>query len=501
MVSERVNEMGQRQTANQRDVRQATDGSSQIVGEIPTVIQRGVVYLSAFVLLVTAILLYVGKAYVIVNARGRIVPEADVMTVQTLQGGVVRGVLAKTGDRLPAGTTILELDLSESGISVAELQQKLDAQRTQLARLRATAALIRTILADPDAALQATRNTVIATVGKTTELINGLEDTKAKVDGAKAAIAGWPGRKASLQREIAMTRDNVRINENNYASQARLLESTEAALVQKRTQLEGFRRLAERKLVSSLELGSEEERFRTAESGAAEARRRVEQLELDISNQKLKLAELESRVDSEPLGREAAHRQAQNVFRQNLALLRQDGENLATQSRELESALKSTETRLTLFERQVSLSAVTMPVSGIVAEMKVAHVGELVTVGQMVATVVPDGVPLVVEAAVPNRDVGFVKPGIEGRVKVDAYPFQQFGTLRARVRTVLPGLGGDSHFTVRLELLDATFAAGGTTLPLFPGLAVEAELFTSRQRLIDLMLGSGAGSAAAVRKP
>ena len=493
--------MGQRESARGQDLPEITDASSQIVGDIPSAIQRGVVYLSALVLIVTAMILYVGKAYVIVNARGRIVPEADVVTVQALQGGVVRGVLAKTGDRLPAGSTVLKLDLSESGMSVAEMGQKRDAQRAQLARLRATAALIGTILADPDTALQATRRTVIATVGKTTELINELEDTKVKVDGAQAAITGWPRRKASLQREIAMTRDNVRINENNYASQARLLESSEGALVQKRTQLEGFRRLAERKLLSSLELGTEEERFRTAESSAAEARRRVEQLELDISNQKLKLAELESRIDSEPLGREAAHRQAQNVFRQNLALLRQDGENLANQSRELESALKSTETRLALAENQVSLSAVTMPVSGIVAEMKVAHVGELVTVGQMVATVVPDGVPLIVEAAVPNRDVGFVKPGIEGRVKVDAYPFQQFGTLRARVRTVLPGLGGDNHFTVRLELLDATFAAGGTTLPLFPGLAVDAELLTSRRRLIDLILGPGAGSADAARKP
>jgi len=487
------------QDSNGRDRSEVTDGASHIVGEIPSVIQRGVVYLSALVMIVTAILLYVGQTYVIVNARGRIVPEADMVTVQALQGGVVRSVLAKAGDRLPAGTTVLKLDLAESGLSVAELQQKRDAQRAQIARLLATTALIDTILADPETALQGTHNTVIATVGKTTELINELEDTKAKVDGAKAAIAGWPGRKAALQREIAMTRDNVRINENNYASQARLLESTEGALGPKRTQLEGFRRLAERKLLSSLELGTEEERFRTAESGAAEARRRVEQLELDISNQKLKLAEIESRITSEPLGREAAHRQAQNVFRQNLALLRQDGENLANQRRELESALASTETRLTLAESHVSLSAVTMPVAGIVAEMKVASVGELVTVGQMVAAVVPDGVPLVVEAAVPNRDVGFVKPGIEGRVKVDAYPFQQFGTLRARVRTVLPGLGRDDHFTVRLELLDATFAAGGATLPLFPGLAVDAELFTSRQRLINLILGPGKGSAKAAR--
>ena len=94
-------------------------------------------------------------------------------------------------------------------------------------------------------------------------------------------------------------------------------------------------------------------------------------------------------------------------------------------------------------------------------------------------------------AAVPNSDVGFVRAGVEGRIKVDAYPFQQFGTLPARVRTVLPGFGRDNNFTVRLDLLQSTIARKDGDLPLFPGLAVEVELFTARQRLINLVLASG----------
>ena len=318
---------------------------------------------------------------------------------------------------------------------------------------KATIRLIDSILANPDSALQGTRKTVIATVGKTTELVNFLEDAKGKVDGAKGAIAGWPGRKAQLQREIAMTRDNVRINENNYTSQARLLESTEAALAQKKTQIDGFRRLAERRLLSSLELGTEEERFRAAEANAAEARRRVEQMELDISNQKLKLAELESKIDTEPLGREGALRQAENNFRQNLRAAA-SGRREPRESKPGARSHAQVHGDAPEARGESGLTHVGDDAGvGIVAEMKIANAGELVIVGQMVATVVPEGVPLVVEAAVSNRDVGFVKPGIEGRVKVEAYPFQQFGTLRGRVRTVLPGLGRDNNFIVRLELL------------------------------------------------
>lgn len=469
------------------------DSQTELISAVPSTVQRGIVYLTAFILVAAMAILYFGKVYVVVNARGRIVPEGDVVLLQTVQGGVVNGVLAKAGDRLPAGAPVVKLDLSQPGMNLAELGQKRDGQNEELQRLQATVALIDRILADPDRALENTKSRVIATVGKTTELVNDLENLKARVDGARGAVAAWPSRKAAMTREVELTRENVRVNETSYASQARLLQSTEAALVLKKAQLDGFRRLNERQLLSALELGAEEEKNRSAEASAAEARRRVEQLEIDISNQKIKLAELEARVASEPAVREGAFRQAQNAFRQSLALLRQDGENLRNQAREIESGLRATEMRLKMAENQISLTSVTMPVAGLVAEMKVSTAGELLTPGQMVATIVPDGVPLVVEAAVPNSDVGFVRAGVDGRIKVDAYPFQQFGTLPARVRTVLPGFGRDNNFTVRLDLLQSTIARRDGDLPLFPGLAVEVELFTARQRLINLVLASGRG--------
>src|SRR6188508_3305120 len=145
---------------------------------MPPAIQRGIVYLAALILVVALGLLYFGKVYVVVSAKGRIVPEGDVALVQALQGGVVNAVLARAGDRLPAGAPIVKLDLSEPGMSLAELRQKREGQNEELARLQATVALIDRIVADPDKALERTRNTVIATVGKTTELVNELENMK-----------------------------------------------------------------------------------------------------------------------------------------------------------------------------------------------------------------------------------------------------------------------------------------------------------------------------------
>ena len=467
---------------------------SEIVYEMPSLLRRGIVYLLGVVLLAGVGALVFGKVSVVVSGRGRIVPEGDVVLVEAQQRGVVKAVLARPGDRLPAGGALAKLDVSEAGVALTELQQKVTVLRGQLDKVRATRAFADRILADPAGVLRGGRQPP-ATVGNVMHLVNELENTQARVDGAEAAAKNWAGRRGGMLREIELTRENIRVNESSYTSQERLLKSTEAALAQKQSQLASYRALAEKRLLSALELGLEEERFRAAEGSAADARRRYEQLAIDISNQKIKLQELQGRLEGEPAAREAAARQAQNTMRQTLSLLREERTNLDTQARDLEATLAGTVARRAVAESQASLALVTTPVAGTVADMKVTSTGEVLAVGAMVATIVPEGVPLVVEADLPNRDVAFVRPGIEGRVKVDAYPFHEFGTLRARVQAVLPGVGTDSSFRVRLELLESSLTSRGESLPLFPGLAVQADLLTARRTLLDLLLQSRAPAA------
>jgi hypothetical protein len=79
---------------------------------------------------------------------------------------------------------------------------------------------------------------------------------------------------------------------------------------------------------------------------------------------------------------------------------------------------------------------------------------------------------------------------LEAQVKVDAYPYEQFGTVPAIVETVLPAIGG-SNFPIKLRLLRDRLNVKGTEILLFPGLTVEAGLLTTKQRLLELVLSSG----------
>jgi hemolysin D len=150
--------------------------------------------------------------------------------------------------------------------------------------------------------------------------------------------------------------------------------------------------------------------------------------------------------------------------------------------------LESSDPGLAPAEGHSNLVTVTMPVAGTITELKVTRVGDIVPAGAAIATVIPADAQLFVEATVTNKDVGFLRPGVEARIKVDAFPFQQFGTARARVIKVLPAAGDNASFVVQLEMLDQKLRVNGTEYSLFSGLAVHADLITGRRRMLEVLM-------------
>ena len=73
------------------------------------------------------------------------------------------------------------------------------------------------------------------------------------------------------------------------------------------------------------------------------------------------------------------------------------------------------------------------PIDGVVQQTAVTTVGQVVTTGQQLAVITPDGGKLQVEALVANLDIGFVKLGQTAVIKVDAFPFTRFGALHGKV--------------------------------------------------------------------
>ncbi|MDQ2994938.1 MAG: HlyD family efflux transporter periplasmic adaptor subunit, partial [Pseudomonadota bacterium] len=85
-------------------------------------------------------------------------------------------------------------------------------------------------------------------------------------------------------------------------------------------------------------------------------------------------------------------------------------------------------------DRDVILS----PTKGIVNQVYVTTIGEVVKPGDTIAEVVPTDESLTVQAFVKPSDIGFLHPGQEALVKVSAYDYSVYGGLHGTLETISP---------------------------------------------------------------
>lgn len=132
------------------------------------------------------------------------------------------------------------------------------------------------------------------------------------------------------------------------------------------------------------------------------------------------------------------------------------------------------------------------PVAGKVTALT-ARVGQPANPQVPLMTIVPAGSTLQAELAVPSSAIGFVKPGQEVRLAIDAFPYQRFGTVKGRILTVAAsainaqGPNGTtiSVYPVKVKLDQSSVNAYGRSEPLVSGMTLTARIVTEKQTLLE----------------
>jgi membrane fusion protein len=135
------------------------------------------------------------------------------------------------------------------------------------------------------------------------------------------------------------------------------------------------------------------------------------------------------------------------------------------------------------------------PTAGRIAALPVSD-GQAVAAGGIVAVIIPSGSEIEAELLAPSRAIGFVRPGQQVELSLQAFPYQRFGTVRGAVRTVsttvlgpadvgFPGLDiKEPVFRIRVSLSRSSMEAYGQTVPMQPGMLVSAEIVFEHRSLL-----------------
>ncbi len=133
---------------------------------------------------------------------------------------------------------------------------------------------------------------------------------------------------------------------------------------------------------------------------------------------------------------------------------------------------------------EISQRQLRAPISGVVAEVSSLRVGSVVPAGARICTIVPDGNLKVIAFFEPSMALGRVFRGQPARVRLNGFPWTQFGSTPAEVAQVA---GEVRDGRVRVEL---TLAAGETAIPLQHGLPAEVDVAVERTSPLNVVLRS-----------
>jgi hemolysin D len=136
-------------------------------------------------------------------------------------------------------------------------------------------------------------------------------------------------------------------------------------------------------------------------------------------------------------------------------------------------------------------SDVKSPADGIAFEVKANHPGVVVTAAEPMMKVVPQE-DLIAKVTLTNRDIGFVKQGMTVDVRVDSFPFSEFGDIKGE----LVWVGSDAlpptqiqpsyTFPAKIKLKRQSLKVKGKAIPLQSGMSLSANIKVRDRKVIDV---------------
>jgi adhesin transport system membrane fusion protein len=325
-----------------------------------------------------AALTHIGE---VASASGEVTPVGTVRRVQHLEGGIVAAFHVHEGDHVTAGQPLVEL---EPGMTQPELAQfrarlaALDLQRAQLLAFQ-----------------------------------NGEIAEPLMLRGSFSRLA--TAESDLLKRKRAAVK----------AQEALLLEQVE----QRRAELQSLR-LQSEKIQEQLALVGEQVATR---AGLVEKRLSPRMGLLDLQRDQARVRAQLAEVDGQAIRAERAIAEAEARIPELLARTDKDvAEGLTKNEAEAVEVRES----IRRSEDRVTRLTVRSPVEGVVKGLQTETVGGVIQPGSTILEVIPNDVPLVVEARVQTKDVGFVHAGDPADVKVSAYDYTRFGHVHGVVETI-----------------------------------------------------------------
>ncbi|MDO6564942.1 HlyD family type I secretion periplasmic adaptor subunit [Amphritea sp. 1_MG-2023] len=408
--------------------------------------------------LIAIIWAYFAELDEITRGEGSVIPSQQIQVVQYLEGGILKELYVREGDKVEAGQPLLRVDETRFLSDFRGQAQEQAYLEVSIARHRAELASI--IINDEIAQADWREQVQI----KAQPIALGTE---------------WQVRNPELlEREESQLEEYLR-NLNNQLDiigrqieqgdqEAKELESKISHLYRSYRlglrELNMTKPLADEGVIPEIELIKLERDINRYKQDLEGARLLLPKVQLSIAESVAKRREIALNARSE----------SQQKLNQSLAELKQ-----------------KTEAQVNLRDR-VDRTTVVSPVHGTIKTISVNTIGGVIQPGMDLIEIVPTEDHLLIEAKISPKDIAFLRPGLEAVVRLTAYDFSIYGGLKGTLEHIsadtIEDEKGNLYYLIRVRTENTDLGRGVTSLPIIPGMMATVDIMTGKKSVLDYLL-------------
>ena len=420
-----------------------------------------------------------------IPAQGKLEPQGAVKEVRLPANGVLKEILVQDGQRVKTGDVLLRIDATAAKAQLEALQklQKNLQQENQI---------YRDVLNGKQSVIDLKKASAVpaelfALVRNREALATETQLYRTRVNGESANLS------SDQQDRLIATR--AELSSRSQAAEANIAQSVEQ-LNQTRINRLGRQNslIIDQKILDDLETIVKEGGI--SRSQYLKQKQQVQTTESEIRQ----LAQEEMRIKAAIAEGQARLNNTFDTTRKELtSQIADNTKRIAEIDSQFTKALVDNSKRLAEIEGQIRQAEVTLkyqelraPASGTVFELK-AGLGYVANTNasEVVLKIVPDDM-LIAKVFITNQDIGFVKENMPVDVRIDSFPFTEFGDVKGK----LIWIGSDAlppdqthptyRFPAKVQMERQSLNVNGREIRLQSGMSLMANIKIRDRTVISL---------------
>ncbi len=363
-----------------------------------------------------------------VSAQGKLEPTGAVQKVQSPANGVIKAVYVKDGQRVEKGQPLLRLDPRNAEADLAANTAIRDALTQENKLYR-------------------------------TQLTNARPPSSLSLEKQALLLAS----QAEVNSRLAGAQSEIQQSERQLSQNGFALASAQDVLVLNQNILNDLKPVVNEGGIPMLQ-------YRRQEQEVRQRRAEVDRLKEEQKRLQASITQIKQRLQN------------------TTALNRKD---LLTKIADNDKKLAELEGQMKRGKVAMQYEELKAPVSGKIFDFQSSNPGAVVSTSEPILKIVPDS-NLVANVFITNRDIGFVQEGMDVDVRIDSFPFSEFGDVKGKVVQI----GSDAlppdqiynfyRFPVEIRLDQQDLVINKQPVALQSGMSISANIRTRKRTVLSI---------------